>query len=112
MNHVKRKHLRLLIYQHPVTAVIDDMNGNSEELLQFDPWGLVLLPLHQFYIAFSNDDMANRMIKEKVCMWVYKYVYYGPLFPELIFVLQTLSLVSGFVNNFSYISIEIKKNTI
>ncbi|XP_014091439.2 uncharacterized protein [Bactrocera oleae] len=66
LNHVKRKHLRLLIYQHPVTAVIDDMNGNSEELLQFDPWGLVLLPLHQFYIAFSNDDMANRMIKEKM----------------------------------------------
>uniref|UniRef100_A0A0K8U4H0 C2 domain-containing protein n=1 Tax=Bactrocera latifrons TaxID=174628 RepID=A0A0K8U4H0_BACLA len=66
LNHVRTKYLRILIYQHLLSKVFADGNGNMEELAKLDPWGLVLLPLQKFYIAFSNDDMANRMIKEKM----------------------------------------------
>uniref|UniRef100_A0A0A1WNU7 C2 domain-containing protein 3 n=1 Tax=Zeugodacus cucurbitae TaxID=28588 RepID=A0A0A1WNU7_ZEUCU len=64
LNHVRGKHLRLLIYQRPLSTSFSDWNGNSDEPLE--PLGLAFLPLHQFYIAFSNDEMTNRLMSDRL----------------------------------------------
>ncbi|CAD7005637.1 unnamed protein product [Ceratitis capitata] len=64
LSNVKNKYLRLLIYQRPKTDGDTDGNGNPKTRLE--PVGLALLPLHQFFIAFSNDLISNRLVREKL----------------------------------------------
>ncbi|XP_036326934.1 uncharacterized protein LOC118739611 isoform X1 [Rhagoletis pomonella] len=64
LNRVKRKHLKLQICQRPISAAAVDNNGNPK--MPLEPVGVVLLPLHQFFIAFSNEMMANRLVTEKL----------------------------------------------
>ncbi|XP_054731673.1 uncharacterized protein LOC129240141 isoform X1 [Anastrepha obliqua] len=70
LNCVKGKQLKLKIWDRPLGPETVDGNGNPRGPLQSSeplaPVGVVLLPLHQFYIAFSNEIMVNRLVTEKL----------------------------------------------
>ncbi|XP_067643127.1 uncharacterized protein [Eurosta solidaginis] len=67
LNCCKRNQLKLKIWQRPCrNATSTNGNANLAEEEELQLVGVVSFPLKKFFVAFSNDMMANRMVAEKL----------------------------------------------
>lgn len=59
-----KQYLHLELWQHLRNNGGDDDNGNESGLLQ--PFGIVRMPLHQFFIAYRDAAITNHLCEGKV----------------------------------------------